>query len=343
MSQLIRQSDQRAFLVLPENELAVAAVKKLAPGIKRRRVWMVTLVGPSGTGKSHLARELVRSWESERPDGKLLLFTASQFAAQLADASAAGTLQQFQAKHRNDVHLLICEDVHVLGPRKESQLQLLAAIDDVIASGGVVLLTSTKMPGAIKDLSRRLVNRMHGGLCVEIGLPGPASRRELVDQYLSVESLPLSEQEIAAIVAQPETSPRELIGLLSQLQSESKLRVGKQRATRLNVKAAIAERQRQLDLSLPEITRATAEKFGVKVSELKGASRVQSLSLARQTAMYLARDLAQLHYVQIGEFFQRGNHSTVIHACQKIAKQLTADPILVQKVQSIREQLLGRG
>lgn len=341
MSHSPRKFDQREFLVLPENELAVAAVKKLAPGVKRRRVWLVTLVGAAGTGKSHLARELARGWNAERPESKLVLLTASQFAAQLADAAATGTIPQFQTRHRNDIQLLICEDIHTLGARKESQQQLLAAIDEIIAHGGVVLLTSTKMPGAVKGLSRRLVNRMHGGLCVELDLPGAESRRQLVDQYLSAESLPLSQPEIDAIVAQSPVSPRELIGLLSQLQAESRLRGGRHSAQRINVKAAIAERRRQSDVGLPEIANATAERFGVKLAALKGPSRAQTLSQARQTAMYLARELAQLHYVQIGEFFNRGNHSTVIHACQKIARELEHNPALVRQIQSIRDELLG--
>lgn len=341
MSQQIRQSDPRSFLVLPENQLAVAAVKKLAPGSRRRRIWVVTVVGPAGVGKSHLARELLRSWESESAEGKRLLFTASQFAAQLADAATTGTISQFQSRHRHDVSLLICEDVHSLGPRKESQQQLLAAMDEIISNGGVVLLTSTRMPGSIKGLSRKLVNRMHGGLCVEIDLPGKASRRELIEQFLSQESLPLTEEEIDKIAEETSGSPRELFGFLSQLQAEAKLRTGKQRRTSINLGAALAERQRQTDLSLPEITRATAERFGVKPSEMKGPSRVQTLALARQTAMYLARELGHLHYAQIGDYFNRGNHSTVIHACQKITRQLETDSALVRQVQTIKEELLG--
>jgi len=317
----------------------VAAVKKLGPGVKRRRVWMVTVVGPAGCGKSHLARELARGWEAERPDSKLLLMTASQFAAQLADAATTGTIPQFQLRHRKDVHLLICEDLQTLGPRKESQAQLLAAIDDVTSNGGVVLFTSTSMPAAIKGLSRKLVNRMHGGVCVEMTLPGPESRRKLVEEYLSVESLPLTKQEIETICAKSSGSPRELIGLLNQLQIETNLRPRRTPRGTLNLGAALAERQRTLKLTLPEIARTTAEHFGVKLADMKGPHRGQTLSLARQTAMYLARELSQLHYVQIGEFFNRGNHSTVIHACQKITRELQKKPGLLQQVQAIREEL----
>jgi len=338
VSQLTRLTDPHAFLVLPENALAVAAVKQLAPTVKRRRFWLVTLIGPAGCGKSRLARELARGWESERPEAKVLFTTASQFAAQLADAAVSRTISQFQARHRHEIDLLICEDVHVLGPRQETQLQLLAAVDEVISCGGVVLLTSTRMPAAIPGLSRRFVNRMHGGTCVEIELPGLESRRRLVEEFLSVESLPLTSQQIDSIVAGTAGSPRELMGVLHQLQAESTLRTGRQPRT-VNVKAVLADRQRTTEIGLPEIARVTAERFGVKVSEMKGPHRGQSLSQARQTAMYLARELAGLHYSKIGQFFHRGNHSTVIHACHKIARELEANAGLLRHVQAIRDEL----
>lgn len=300
---------------------------------------MVTVVGPAGCGKSRLARELMRGWESERPDAKVLFTTGSQFAAQLAEAAVSRTIPQFQTRHRHEIDLFVCEDVHVLGPRQESQIQLLAAIDDVMSRGGVVLLTSTRLPAAISGLNRRLVNRMHGGICVEIDLPGPDSRRQLLEEFLSVESFPLTSQQIDSIIAGSAGSPRELLGVLNQLQAEATLPTGRSRTAGVNVKAVLADRQRTQELSLPEIARVTAERFGVKVSEMKGPHRGQSLSLARQTAMFLARDLAGLHYGKIGEFFQRGNHSTVIHACQKIARELENNVALLRHVQAIRDEL----
>lgn len=339
MSPSPRQSEQRSFLVLPENELAVAAVKRLAPGVKRRRIWMVTIIGPSGCGKSHLARELLRSWEAEKTGRKLHLLTASQFAAQLADASASGTLHQFQARYRHDVDLLICEDVQAIAARKETQQQLVAVVDEVVSNGGVVLLTATKMPGAIKGLSRRLESRMRGSLCVEIELPGEESRRQLVEQFLTTEALPLTNQEINDIVTSTPATPRELLGVLNQLLAESRLRYGQKQDRKMNVGAVLADRQSKKAPTLPQIAKATAEQFGVTVAQMKGTSRSQALSLARQSAMYLAREIAQIHYSRIGTYFNRENHSTVIHACRKIAKKLESDSGLAQQLQEIRDDL----
>ncbi len=339
MKASLRKADSRSFLVYPENELAVAAVNKLAPGVKRRTIGIVTLVGDAGAGKSHLSRELVRSWESKRSEKKVLVVTASQFAAQFAEASNTNTITQFQNRYRNEVGLLICEDIQSLGPRKESQQQLQSAIDDILDDGGVILLTSTAMPGSIRGLSSRLVNRIHGGLCVTIGLPGPASRRQLIDHVQLSESSRLTPPQVEQIAKDYPVSPRELIGLLGQLRTEAQV-MGRGRKQRTSsVASLIEERIPAGQMDLGKLCRLTAIRFGLKASDLKGPRRSQTISLARQTAMFLARESLKMNYVAIGEFFNRGNHSTVIHACRKIEEQRDGDPDLDMTIRSIEEEL----
>ncbi|HWL08762.1 MAG TPA: DnaA/Hda family protein [Planctomicrobium sp.] len=338
MNAPLRKADSRSFLVLPENQLAVAAVKKLAPGVKRRTVRLVTLIGDPGTGKSHLTRELVRSWELEQPNKKMRVVTASQFASQLAEASNTNTISQFQSRYRNDVDLFVCEDIQMLGARKETQQQLQATIDDLIGSGGVVLLTSTTMPGAVRGLSRRLVNRIHGGLCVAIDLPDIDSRRAFIEHVLSSESFRLTSQQIEQIAKDYAVSPRELLGLIGQLKTEAQVLGRHQKRRASSVAKLIEERTPADEKTLSKLCRLAASRFGVKSTDLKGPRRSQTVSMARQTAMYLARESLKLNYVEIGQYFNRGNHSTVIHACRKIAEQRQSDPDLDLTVQSIRDE-----
>jgi chromosomal replication initiator protein len=338
-----RQLDQRAFLVLPENELAVTAVKKLAPNLRRRNVRLVTVVGPAGVGKSHLARELVRGWESERGDGKIIVTSGSQFSAQFAEASESSAISQFQTRHRNDVSLLVCEDVQILGPRKETQQQLLAAIDDVISRGGVVLLTSNQMPGSIRGFARRLVNRMHGGVCVSMELPGLESRRKLIRQMTTALGQHLSPAEIELVATEHAVSPRSLLGLLAQFHAETNILVGRRSGKTPHLQSILSDRRQGTGVAIEEIARATASQFHVKPADLKGPRRSQTISLARQTAMYLAREIAGMNYVEIGKYFNRANHSTVIHACRKIASQRGSNPGLDREIQTIQEAIRVHG
>lgn len=339
MTTLLPQ-DQHAFLPLPENRLALAAVNRLGPKVKRRTARLVTLVAPAGYGKSHLARELIRSWESSRTERKHLLVTASQFAAEFADASAGGAIAQFQRRYRHDVELFICEDVQSLGSRRETQQQLLAAIDEIVTTRGLVLLTSTLMPGEIRGLAPRLVNRMHGGICVSVEPLGESSRQALIAHLAVGEALPLSMEEAETIAREYAVSPRELLGLLRQLRMET------QRPPRGSspheLREMLSELRFESTTQMPEIAKVTAKNFGLRLQDLKSPRRSKTITLARQIAMYLARELGKLHYAAIGEFFNRRNHSTVIHACQKIEALIDADPKVSHDVATIRKQLTDR-
>lgn len=338
MATTLRQHDQHSFLAFPENKLAVAAIQRLAPLTRRRTLQFVTLVGPPGTGKSRLARELVRSWEAKRTDGKIIYVTASEYAAQFAEASAADSIRQFQIRYRKDILLFICEDIQALAGRKETQQQLIAALDEVTESGGCVLLTSTTMPSGIRRLSSRLTNRIRGGLCIDVPLPGASSRKKLLEHYLLSESVRLTKEEIAEISQKHEFSPRELQGLLQHLKATQ--RTG--RGTQLSSSEVLEQITVREQYTLPEIASATSKVFGVKVSDLKSPRRSKSISTARQVAMYLARELTDLKYKTVGEFFGRGNHSTVIHACKKIGSLIETNPILAHNVELVEKRLQNR-
>ena len=340
MSGSLRQHDHHALLVLPENKLAIAALKQIGPQA-RQKGQLVTLVGPAGVGKSHLARDLLRGWDQGRGPRKRIHTTASDYAALLAEASSEDGVQQFQRRFRKDVDLLICEDIQILGPRKETQQQLIATVDDVRQDGGSVLFTSTRMPGEIKGLDRRLVNRIHGGLCVPVELPCVESRRLLLEHFLATESIAVSDGAIEQLVREDGTSPRELLALLNQLKSRNRGQRSLAPVTPEAVRQVLAQIPDRTPITLSEIARVTAKTFQVSVSDMKSRRRTQTIALARQTAMYLARDLAQLNYSVIGKYFHRENHSTVIHACRRIVALLDTDTQLSHDVASIRKRLLN--
>lgn len=338
MATTLRQHDQHAFLALPENRLAVASIKRLGPHTRRRVIQIVTLCGPPGTGKSRLARELIRSWESKRSDGKIHYLTASEYAAQFAQASTDEAITQFQKRYRTDVTLFVCEDLQAIAGRPETQQQLTALVDDVVSQGGCVLLTTTKMPSEIRGLSTRLSNRIRGGLCVDIPQPGASSRRKLIQHFLTSESFQLTDSEIDEISQKHEFSPRELLGVLQHLKTVRST----QRGQTISTSEALQQLKVTTDFSLPKIASATAKTFGVRVSDMKSPRRSQSISTARQVAMYLARKLTDLNYKTVGEYFGRGNHSTVIHACNKISEGIAVNPVLAHNIETVEKQLLQR-
>lgn len=337
MSATIRQHEPHSFLVLPENKLALTAVKTMAPGAKRVAHSTLALIGPAGTGKSHLCRDLARGWREKQDDAKVISVTASQFAAELAEASEAGAISQFQSKYRRDTKLLIFEDLQALQGRKETQQQLVAAVDEIVASGGRVVFTSSRMPGEIRNLNRRLASRIRGGLVAEIAKPCEVSRRKLLLHYLSHESIRLDANEVELIAAEVEGSARELLGILNRVKAEQTSR----RAANFDVRHVLSDRP-ETKVTLKDCANASAKIFGMKVSDLRSPRRSSTVTLARQVAMYLAREMSGVGYQEIGEYFERKNHSTVIYACQKIQELLVEDAKLAHDVAQARKRILGQ-
>ncbi|MEW4490113.1 DnaA/Hda family protein [Thalassoglobus sp. JC818] len=335
MGSAIRQHDQHPFLVISENRLGVAAIKRLGPHTRRRNIQLVTLFGEPGTGKSRLARELIRSWDTKRADGKTIFVTASQYAAELAEASTDDAIRQFQRRYRHEVKLFVCEDIQSLAGRPESQRQLTAAIDQVISEGACVLFTSTLRPSQIPRFSRRLADRMRGGLSVTLKLPKESSRVKLIQHFLKSESITLSSEQISLIAKKYEVSAREILSLLEHIKALHRLK----RPTD-DWLAEIDKLAEHSEVELKQISAIVAKQFETTVADLKSPKRSQSIKTARQVAMFLAREHTELTLKEIGQYFGRGNHSTVIHACRKVSELIGTDPVLAHQVETANRAII---
>ncbi len=328
-------SVRETFLTLPENRLALKAVEELAdPGLSRQGR-LVFLSGPSGVGKSLLVRELLHKKNKTGKD-KSASLTASQWAAELAEAAQNQTLPDFQDKYRS-LELLICEDVKAISSRRESQQQLAMALDEILSIGGRVLISSTLPAGSLDGFSRRLINRFHGGVTVEISLPEFDSRVQLLNHFAAARQilLPVSIAELLAD-ALP-VSPRELLAAVIQLETLA-------RRQKSPISLALAEyflnrETTPQPATLSEVAKAVARQFGVPLSGLRGKKRAHGVVLPRQCAMFLARELTDHSLLAIAQFFGRRHHSTVLHACKRMETAQRSEPALRQHLAQIRTVL----
>ena len=328
--------DAHSFLILPENQMAhTACLRLIDPRVSDPP--LVTLFGPPGCGKSHLARKTVREALARSPGTVVLFLTANDFAAQLHAASSTGKVRQFQERIRSRTELLVFEDLHRLEGRTESQQQLLAILDDLLAHGRRVLLTSRKSPGEIPRLSRKIVNRCHGGLPIEIGeVSTAASRERLVRLFAEAAGVDLAKPLVSLVAAEAGRSPRDLQRLVQAVC-----------AAALRRKAAIDEplvrdllaRSGEARLTISEITKVVARAFDAKVTELRSSARTQTLVVPRQVAMFLSRELMKAEYQAIGDYFGGRNHATVIYACDRIRELTHSQSELGVRVARLREDL----
>lgn len=335
-----RLRDPHPFLIIEENRFAYAAAMQLRTGEPTKPCRLVTISGPSGVGKSHLCRQLLREASEVEPKLIDLHTTAANFAAEFASASEGKCIPEFQMTYRR-ARLLVVEDIQSLSDRHETQQQLLATIDEVISSGGRVLMTANLAAGEIPNLSSRLVNRCHGGVCADIALPDHGSRCTLLAHFCNSLQLPISEETVRLLAKKLIVSPRELHGALVKIRTlmSSTSRAPEHTLAQL----VIDELAASAVPSISEISRVVSNEFGVSVTEMRSPGRFQGTVLARQTAMYLARKCASAPFKEIGNYFGGRNHATAIHACNRAQEQLAEDTNYARQVHAILQSLKGGG
>lgn len=332
--------DPHSFLVMEENRFAYAAAMQLRTGEASRPCRLVTITGPAGCGKSHLARQLAREARAENPHLVDVHVTAGEFSAEYAAAAQGNCIPEFQQSFRR-AHLLIVEDLQLLENRGATQQELLSSLDEVIAQGGRVLLTANQPIGELRQLPGKLVSRCHGGVCAEVVLPGNASRTTLLSHFATSLQLPVPEDVLRLLARQLPFSPRELHGAIINLRNVAT--GSRQRLDMDSALAVIRELATSAGPSTSEIARIVSAEFCVPVALMRSPGRVQSTVIARQTAMYLARVHAGQSLSSIGDYFGGRNHATVLHACKQVTKQLEEDPEFSQRVQLILRQMKSNG
>jgi len=297
---------------------------------------LVYISGVSGTGKSCLLDYFLTVHQEDIQYLRHIRMTAAEFAAELAEASEQNCLHDFRHLFA-DLDLLIIEDLHSIQGRPETQRQLQYIVDDILANEGRVVLTGQKMPGQLKRFNRKLINRCHGGLCASIPLPDELGRFRLLEHFANKADLELSTETLEQMASQLVNSPRELEGAIHQLTTAARLQ-------KTTVNAEFIQNYLTNDvtapaLSISQVAGTVARHFGVSVKDLRSSSRQAALTLPRQCAMTLARELTEASLATIGNYFTGRNHTTVLHACRRIEKLQEEQSSLKQNLQQIRQRL----
>ncbi|HUG18415.1 MAG TPA: DnaA/Hda family protein [Planctomycetaceae bacterium] len=328
----------RQILLLPENRSVFEALQKLGTRSvsSTRKTRLIYVHGPAGTGKSLLVTRFVRDLLRKSPKIKAEIVTASTFAADLADASDAKTIDQFQARFRS-LDLFVCEDLQSLRHRKESQQQLVHCLDHLADRGSTIVLTATSLPGHWTSFDPRLTDRCHGALSIGLKLPALSSRLKLIQHFAQEEHIPFPATAAKLMARELESSPRDLETAVNQLIELS-------RRSKQNISLELVEQFLKQDVVRPEIPlnqiiRQTAKYFDLNARDLKSESRRSDVVRARQIAMFLARQFTKQTQQEIARQLGKADHTAVIRAEKKIAQLLETDSLIRLQVAEIKEQL----
>jgi chromosomal replication initiator protein len=324
------------FVALPENDSALRAVRRLARSLTRlgRAVGPTPLVlhGPPGTGKSLLVRTLIQALTAAPTGPTARVVAAAELPRPTADQPDAA--EAFADLLGSD--LLAVEDVQHLPERLAGTLCRL--IDHRAGRRLATVLTAAAGPAGLKHLPRRLTSRLAGGLVVQLEPLAATARRTLLDRLARRAALRLTDDALDWLAARSTGGgARQLTGSVETLKTVARDLVGSLDAEAVRELLADGQLTSGRD-RVQGIVERVAATFGVKPRDVLGPGRQRSVLVSRQVAMYLAREAAKLSLPAVGAAFGR-DHTTVLHACRKVAGAIQGDAKLKRTVRELKAEL----
>jgi chromosomal replication initiator protein len=325
------------FFAGPENCLVEPAVM----GILGRRLTPynpLVLYGPTGTGKTHLARGIAATWKTNFPQNRVAYATAVDFARELADAFETHSIDDFRRKYRA-VGLAVFEDIGELTSKPAAQEELICTLDAIIHRGGQIIVTAPAAPQEIAGLAPALQSRLTAGLCLPLAPPGPDARRAILERWSTLREIDLADSIVKLLAEGLAGTVPELLGAMLQL--EVPAREAGRSIDALHVREYLSRRDKAVRPKVRDIALLTARHFSLRLGDLRGTSRRRPVVVARDVAVYLCRQLTRETLSRIGEYFGGRDHTTVLHACRKTEQQIEADPAIQQAVDQLQRMLGG--
>ena len=315
------------LLVVPENRSAVRAAQRLATAFRKeacgpRFARPLVFHGPTGCGKSRLVRGVVSQVIGGENPRTIQVLPCTDLPREPDELAALRTAD-----------LLAFEDVQHI--KTADVGSLLTLLDVRSARRMPTVITASGGPAALTELPRRLTNRLAAGLAIRLDPFGLASRARFTAWYAEQVSVRLASEAVDSL-ARTADGLRHLTGLVDTLRGTSASHKGELSATQVReLLAAPLPPTPHLD----RITRTVAGAFRVKAKELLGASRLRTVLIPRQVAMYLGRVVAKLPLTVIGAHFGGRDHTTVMNAVRKIEAALATDTELAGRVRELRRGL----
>jgi chromosomal replication initiator protein len=317
------------LVVGPENGLLAPPLERLLAGGDLAEAAAsfnpLAIVGPAGSGKSHVAQGLVRVWGAQLDADALAYFTAADFGRELQAAQAEERLTAWRQKVRG-LRMLVVEDVDHLRRRATIQRELRSTVDAIIAAGGLVVVTALCEPMTCTLLDIGLRDRLAAGLTVRLRKPALAARRAILTQATAARGVELSPAELDSLATKECSTAAELLGRLATHENPGVHAGGAGGGGRMKM-AELA--------SLKHILAVTARYFGLTQAAISSKSRRTSLVQARNVVVHLARRMTDLSYTEIGRALGGRDHTTIMHADQHLAERLATDPATQHDVEEL--------
>lgn len=325
-----------AYVIGSNNELAHAACLAVTKSIGRLYNPLF-LYGGVGLGKTHLLQS-VGNKVAENKERKVLYIPAERFMAQIVDGIRNKTIEDLKNQYAK-LDLLIIDDVQFMAGKEKMQEIVFTTFNELYGRNRQIVLSSDRPPAAIPALEERLRSRFEGGMIADIGMPDFETRLAILKQKLAGKNLELTDEILSYIATHIQKNVRELEGALNRVVAFSQI---------YNKNPDLKEVKNILNtyLSTPyrktspqTILKAVADFYNISAADLIKRSRKKEVVKPRQVAMFLLRDETKLSFPEIGQKLGGRDHSTVIHAVEKIKAEAAVDEPLKQELVLIKERV----
>jgi chromosomal replication initiator protein len=324
------------FIVGSANRLAHAASLSVAerPGHAYNPLF---LYGGVGLGKTHLMHAIGNAVVAKFPRKRVVYATSEKFTNEFITSIQQGRIDDFRARYRR-IDLLLIDDIQFIADKERTQEEFFHTFNAIHEDGKQIVLSSDRPPKAILTLEERLRSRFEWGLIADLTAPDLETRIAILRAKAEEQGTAISSEVIEFIARKVVSNIRELEGALNRIvayASMGAMPVSIELAQAVLSNVLYNPKKRQVT---PErIAQAVSDYYGVGIDALRGQKREKSIVVPRQIAMFLMREETDVSLLRIGAELGGRDHSTVLHACDKINREMQANDEMRREVAAVRE------
>jgi chromosomal replication initiator protein len=313
-----------SFVVGPSNQLAAAASRAVAdnPASKYNPLF---IYGGVGLGKTHLLHAIGQQIQAQHPSWRILYLKTETFMNEFIYQVRNNRIEEFRNKYRDHTDVLLMDDIQYLGGKERTQDEFFHTFNALFESHRQIVVTADKYPHEIPDLEERIRSRFQWGLIADIQPPELETRIAILAKKAEYDKIDLPDEVAHYLAAHIKSNVRELEGLLIRVAAFASLQ---QRLITIEFVQETLKNflsQSAAHLTVEAVLKEVANYFNVKIADLKGSSRLASVTRPRQIAMYLSRKLCKASFPELGQKFGGKDHTTVMSACRRVEALLVQD------------------
>jgi len=326
------------YIVGSSNELAYAAARSVT-----KNLGMIYnplfIYGGVGLGKTHLLQAIGNEILKDDPTRKVKYVSAEKFASELVSSIQCGEMEKFKEKYRK-IDLLIIDDIQFLSGKEKTQEEFFHTFNALYEKNKQIIISSDRPPQAIQTLQDRLRSRFEGGMIADISYPDFETRLAILKSKTTPRGVNLPEDVLSFMAESFKNNIRELEGALNKVIIQASLS-SDQRTDLESVKKILTNETNtpKKALSIKQIIKTVADFYDIEEKQILMRIRRQEIVKPRQVAMFLLRHEYKASFPTIGSKMGGRDHTTVIHACEKITKEVKNNNILAEEINLIKQRL----